>query len=281
MAKRRPRKPKGTIQGAHPRIVGAGLTIPAGQLSLPPVGVGTISLTPPPPPEDTRVACPKCGTLTKKHICPICEEKVAQPIWRLPDDSIVRERAMKIIAFRLGGMSDDEIAKYLGIGRRSIGPYIYRAGKNGWLDYNSPREAIENGLAHKVLRNLNAMLDNGDDAATQREVTLEVAKGTIFKAFDQDRGAQVEQAAPVVALQVVITKPEQAALPPIREGTLGGVPNYVEGAVIDRVAGFSVSGGLLAGREVSSDEAVPGDPAPRGSHPPGRGDTPSDSSDSD
>lgn len=223
MAKSRTRKSKPKGRVGRPPIVGPPLA-PSGLplLSLPPAVVADALACSPVPlvphsPEDNRVACPRCGVLTKRRRCPVCDEKVEQPAWRATEDSPIREAAMKIIALRLGGLSDDQIAEHLGISRKSIGPYIYKAGKNGWLDYGSSREAIENGLAHKVIRNLNAFLDDMSDNDSRREVTLEVAKGTIFKEFGAELAAAI---APSTAISIRIEQP--SIQQPIREGTIGG-----------------------------------------------------------
>src|SRR4051812_36579731 len=50
--------------------------------------------------------------------------------WYLPDNSAVRPVAMQIIAMRLSGMEDAEIAKALNISEKTISPYVYRATKN-------------------------------------------------------------------------------------------------------------------------------------------------------
>ena len=120
---------------------------------------------------------------------------------------------MAIIALRLGGLDDDKIAELRGISRKSIAGYIYRAGKNGWLSFNNSREAIENGMAHKVIRNLDELLE-----ARDKETTLEVAKGTIFKDFG---AAGIEAPVANQYLSIRIEQPrEQQAM---RPGTLSSI----------------------------------------------------------
>lgn len=187
-------------------------------------------------PEDTRLPCPKCQTLTTSRKCPYCDAQVPQPYWRLPADSDIRETAMKITAFRLGGMTDERIAEELGIAYKSIKSTIFRAGKNGWMDYTTTREAIENGLAHKVIRNLNAMLDDSSNPDAQREVTLKVAEHTIFKEFGAEVGAGMISA-PQTAISIRIEHP--AVIQPIREGTIGGLLGAATVEVIDGDAATS------------------------------------------
>jgi hypothetical protein len=221
-----PRKKKVRGKDGHPRIVGIGLTEDNSLPSLPPEVVGAaLAVSPPTPvkgsPEDTRVACPTCKTLTKRPTCPN-GHPVEQPDWRLPDNSILRERAMKILALRLGGMSDEEIAKYLNITRSTISPTLWRAGKNGWLAYNSTREAIENGLMHKVIRNLDEALD--DETRNEKtgmtvkaQMALKVAEGTAFKEFGSDTTMALPNQ---TAISIRIEQP--SVQQPMREGTIGG-----------------------------------------------------------
>ena len=128
---------------------------------------------------------------------------------------------MQIIAFRLGGMADAEIATYLKISPKSIGPYIYRAGKNGWLSFNSSREAIEFGMAHKVLRNLDELLE-----ARDKDTTLEVAKGTMFKEFGAE-GAAVPLQQTAISIRIEQPQTQQA----MRPGTIGGMNPVIEGEI--------------------------------------------------
>ena len=128
---------------------------------------------------------------------------------------------MKIIALRLGGMEDAEIASYLGISKNSISQYIWRAGKNGWLDFNNAKDAIENGLAHKVLRNLDEALDDDSRPMTggpknKTAVALKIAEGTMFKQFGDTDNAPTQQ----TAISIRIEQPREAQS--IRPGTIGG-----------------------------------------------------------
>jgi len=182
-------------------------------------------------PPDTRVRCPNpnCGCLTRLRKCSICDTKVPQPAWRLPEDSDIRELAMKIIAFRLGGMDDADIAAYLEISPKSVRTYVYRAHMNGWLNYNSSKEAIEFGLMPKVIRNLDAALDDdyrneNTGLRVKTQVALKIAEGVTFKEFGPD--LTPGQALSQTAISIRI---EQPAIPaPMRQGTIGG---YLDAAI--------------------------------------------------
>lgn len=232
----RSRKQTAKRPGGHPRIEGPTDVLGNSPSSLPPKGVKQALVSSPPTipharvePPDTRVRCPNpnCGCLTRLRKCSICDTKVPQPAWRLPEDSDIREIAMKIIAFRLGGMSDADIAGYLEISAKSVRTYVYRAHMNGWLNYNSSKEAIEFGLMPKVIRNLDAALDDdyrneNTGLRVKTQVALKIAEGVTFKEFGPDLTPQ--QPLSQTAISIKIEHPTNPVT--LREGTIGG---YLEG----------------------------------------------------
>jgi hypothetical protein len=151
--------------------------------------------------------------------------------WWLPDNSTVRPMALNIIARRINGESDEEIATALGISKNSISPYVYRATKNGWLDIGyDPKQRIQFQTMHKVVQELETGLSDGarmnSGMMVKTAVALKIAEGTVFKQFGE---AQTEkQGNTVVAVQVIMPDgPRQV----IREETTGGVPAYVDAVV--------------------------------------------------
>lgn len=153
--------------------------------------------------------------------------------WYLPDNSKVRTIALQIIAMRINGMEDEEIATALKISKNSISPYIYRATKNGWLDIDyDPKQRVQLQVMHKVVRNLEEGLDSrrvlNTGMGERTAVALKIAEGTIFKTFG-DEGQQ-RQGSTVVAVQIVMPDgPRQV----IREETTGGTPAYVDATVVE------------------------------------------------
>lgn len=150
-----------------------------------------------------------------------------RPFWWAPEDSKIKRAAVEILMMRAAGISDEEISKITGLTQGTIRTYVYRAAKNGWLkNFTSAREEIETSVAAKVVRNIHAMLDDNTEPETQKEVTLEVFKGTLAKGFDQ------VAAAPVANQNVLAIKMEFAPGAPnvtIREGTTGGNPAWIDG----------------------------------------------------
>lgn len=154
-----------------------------------------------------------------------------RPAWQLNDDSKVRTTALQIIAMRIAGMEDVEIAKALNISPKSISPYVYRAGRNGWLDIDNPKERLQYQVMHKVVRNLDAALDSQAILNTGMKestaVTLKVAEGTLFKQFAETPTGPVQQAIVAIKIEMPQGAPQQ-----MREDTIGGLPSHVEAEVL-------------------------------------------------
>jgi transposase len=155
-----------------------------------------------------------------------------KPSWYLPPDSKVRVVALNILALRAAGKSDDEIAKELQISPKSISPYVYRAAKNGWLTADTPTDRVKYELLNRVIDRLGEGLEDGTRHVTsgmrvRTAVAMKMAEGTIFKEFDQ-QGSGVMPST-VVAVQVIMP---EGARQTMREDTIGGTPNYVDGDVV-------------------------------------------------
>lgn len=147
--------------------------------------------------------------------------------------SLMRKKAVAIVAMRATGMTTEEIAAELGIKPGSVHSYVYRAAKSGFLVnkrgeslLDDPKDRVEFELAHKAVRNMNEFLDSDNDEVRER-MTLEIAKGALFKKFDPQPTAP---SMGVQALAIKIEMPTTGGMA-VREGTIGGVPNYVEGEV--------------------------------------------------
>lgn len=159
-------------------------------------------------------------------------EKPKNVHYALPKNSVVRQKAMAIMAMRLAGYDDEVIGKEIGITGKTVKHYLYLAGRNGWLPRRtgliSPQDDIEYNLAHKVVRNLEEMLDDKGNIKRRDLAALEIAKGAIFKKFGQEETVQVQQT--LVAFRIEMPAGISMA---IREGTTGGTPNFVEADVIE------------------------------------------------
>ncbi len=147
--------------------------------------------------------------------------------WTLPEDSKIKKVALQMVAMRIAGLTDDEIAASLGLKKSTIHSYLHKAGKMGWLDLDNAKDQIDYQMMPKVVRNLMEGLDDGHrnektGFQVKTAVALEVAKGTVFKQYDQV--VQVAPHSTVVAIKIEM--PEGPAQQ-MREDTTGGRPAYV------------------------------------------------------
>ena len=146
----------------------------------------------------------------------------------LPANSLVRKKVMAIVALRLDGKNTDEIADILNVKPATIRQYMFLAGKNGWLSKVAvdPNDRLEHEIAHKVVRNLDEMLDSGDEDRRDA-ATMKTAEGMLFKRFQVDAQAPPPMAVIGIRIETVAGLPNET-----REGTTGGNPRFVDGQVI-------------------------------------------------
>lgn len=88
----------------------------------------------------------------------------------------------------------------LGVSHSTLQASILKAVEEGWLKFEDPISKIEYQIVPKVVRNLAKLLDEGD-----KQVTLETAKGTIFKTYQESKGISD---APKTVLALKIEMPE-------------------------------------------------------------------------
>lgn len=88
-----------------------------------------------------------------------------------------------------------EAAEKIGITKSTLRTYIYRATKRGWLRFDDPLSRMDYEIVPKVIDNLNFFLD-----ARDKTVTVETAKGTIFKTYAESKGTNTQQT--VLALKI-------------------------------------------------------------------------------
>lgn len=150
----------------------------------------------------------------------------------LPANSKMRKKAAQIMALKIEGLDNDEIAKRVGLAPRSLRQYLWIAGKNGWLTVADPQEEVDYRLAHRAVSNLDELL-HARDANTgmpDKEITLATLRGTgIFRTHD----------APVAGigngqqniLQINIQTPT-GPVTTIRAGSMQGAPAFVEGDLV-------------------------------------------------
>ena len=94
------------------------------------------------------------------------------------------------------GITTMECAKRMGIAPITLATYISRARRAGWLVFDDPMSRLEHEIIPKVADNLNYYLDQRD-----RTVTIETAKGTLFKQYQAEQGIQ-DSAQTVLAIKI-------------------------------------------------------------------------------
>lgn len=146
---------------------------------------------------------------------------------KLPSNSLVRQKVLAIIALRVQGKTHAEIAEALGLAEGSVRQYMWLAGRNGWLSRKAvdPTDRLQYEIAHKVVRNLDEMLDS-DEESRRDSATMKVAEGMLFKTI-----AEQAQQAPAVTMIGVRVEVVPGASTVVREGTTGGAGHYVDGEV--------------------------------------------------
>lgn len=139
-----------------------------------------------------------------------------------------KERVAQWLMLRASNpdITQKDAAETMGISKQVLSKHINTAVRQGWLKFNDPLERIEYHIIPKVINNLEKFLDEGD-----KTVTIEAAKGTIFKHYQekQSGGGHVQQT--VLALKIETTNPDNVK---ITTGTILGKPKeFVEGEIKD------------------------------------------------
>ena len=135
-----------------------------------------------------------------------------------------KDRVAEWVAIRSmePGIRNKEIARRLGIGEHHLNTLISRATREGWLKIESPLDRIEYEIIPKTVDNLNHFLDKKD-----KTVTIEVAKGTIFKQFQEAQGISER---PTTVLALKIESPNYGSEPEVK---------IVTGTILGRPKGYS------------------------------------------
>ncbi len=122
------------------------------------------------------------------------------------------------------GISNADCARKMGVTPSCLKGHIYKATREGWLKFNDPVERIDNEIIPKVLDNLQSFLDEKD-----KQVTIETAKGTIFKAYQEAKGITD---APSTVLALKIEMPDPSIGMRVSAGHIVGRPKEIVEATI-------------------------------------------------
>lgn len=126
---------------------------------------------------------------------------VDMPKWTHSDTSI-RSRVAQYIVIKATNpnITQADIARTIGISVSSLQGYLYKARKEGWITFEDPLNKLEYEIIPKVVENLNHFLD-----AKDKQVTIETAKGTLFKSYQESKGISD---APKTVLAIKLETPE-------------------------------------------------------------------------
>lgn len=141
----------------------------------------------------------------------VATAKITQPV--IEADFVVigksaRDRVAQWVALRHQepGIKTAEVAKRLGLSPHTLYAIIARAQREGWLRFDDPISRMEYEIVPKVLDNLSLFLDQKD-----RTATIEAAKGTIFKHYQEAKGnAEVPQT--FVAIKIETTDADRTKI---------------------------------------------------------------------
>lgn len=113
-----------------------------------------------------------------------------------------------------------EIARRLSITPHHLQFVIRQATQEGWLVHDDPISRIDYQIIPKAIDNLNHFLE-----AKDRVVTIEVAKGTIFKSYQEAKGIG-QSSQTVLALKIELPTNDSAQLEVV-EGQILGKPKIL------------------------------------------------------
>ena len=152
---------------------------------------------------------------------------IAPPKWKHgqggPGSKKLGSRAIIADWLHLRALEPDitlkEASVKLGMHRTTLSAVINNGVKEGWLRFDDPLSRIEHQIVPKVLDNLNHFLD-----ARDKTVTIETAKGTVFKTYQESKG--ISQTSNTV-LALKIEMPEGMGETKIVTGSVVGKPKVI------------------------------------------------------
>lgn len=124
-------------------------------------------------------------------------------------------------------LTNKEIAEQLGIALRTLNNTLYKARKEGWLQFHDPLDELKYGMIPKVVDNLNLFLD-----ARDRTVTLEAAKATLFREFANKEGIADAPPTTILALKIELPEGYSRENLPKPKGVIVARPNFVDAEVV-------------------------------------------------
>lgn len=144
------------------------------------------------------------------------------PIITYPVGHSAKDRVIQWLFLR--GQTPDitltDAAKEIGIAPRTLAAHVRAATKEGWLQFSNPLEKLEHKVIPQAVDNLLEFLE-----AKDKQVTIEVAKGTIFKSFQESQG--INKAPQTVLALRIETIPQEGVNIGVVEGKIIGKPKQI------------------------------------------------------
>jgi hypothetical protein len=137
-----------------------------------------------------------------------------------------RERLVRYIELRAlyPDKHQKDIAPMLGMTANALAKMMQRAVEAGKLKFHDPLERLEHEIIPKTVANLSEFLDQKD-----KTVTIEVAKGTIFKNYLESKGIS-EKPVTILALKLETVDSNQTK---VLSSSIVGVPKVIDAQVVE------------------------------------------------
>lgn len=120
-------------------------------------------------------------------------------------------------------LTNAEIAEKLGITPETLGTYIKKATKEGWLVFTDPFSRLEHEIAPQVIDNIAFYLS--EKGGRDKQMTIEAAKGFVFKQYLDSKGINE---APQTVLALKIETAAQDTPIKVGSGHVVGAPRIAE-----------------------------------------------------
>lgn len=137
------------------------------------------------------------------------------------------KKALKALAMRRLGHENAAIAAALELTVPSLNNLMYLAGKQGLIDFDSPKEELEGALWPAAIQNMKEFLDDKGNPDRQERATFKVHDGMV-KALYAERGGDPAQMVTMIGIKI---EPVANATP-VRAGMIGGEPAYTDGETV-------------------------------------------------
>lgn len=129
-------------------------------------------------------------------------------------------------------LTNTECAKQIGIAASTLNTYISLARREGWLRFTEPLARMEHEIIPQTMDNLAFYLSQA--GGRDKQVTIEVAKGAIFKQYLDSKGIS-EAPQTVLALKIETVAPVDGQVVKVGSGHVVGAPRTLPSATLDAI----------------------------------------------